>query len=161
MPWNVIATHVRINRREFHWDNRIKSQKIVAKRKRSPSVAVDNTKKDPKDPWKTFSRLKGSAGIPVDLLIEDYQMIETTSRMVFPVVHKQSVGSNQCGPLVCCFMAEILLGKRETQRTLCSVRMMNSDNGSSPYFRTKRSLFAKRKGKEGVLKTPLRRNNPS
>ena len=29
----------------------------------------------------------------------------------FPVVHKQSVGSNQCGPLVCCFMAEILLGK--------------------------------------------------
>ena len=63
----------------------IKSQKIVAKRKRSSSVAVDNTKKDPKDPWKTFSRLKGSAGISVDLLIEDYQMIETTSRMVFPV----------------------------------------------------------------------------
>ena len=55
--------------------------------------------------------MKESAGIPVDLLIEDYQMIETTSRMAFPVVHKQSVGSNQCGPLVCCFMAEILLGK--------------------------------------------------
>ena len=86
----------------------IKSQKIVAKRKRSPSVPVNNTKKDPKDPWKKFSRLKESAGIPVDLLIEDYQMIETTSRMVFPVVHKQSVGSNQCGPRVCCFMAEIL-----------------------------------------------------
>ena len=195
----------------------IKSQKIVAKRKRSPSVAVDNSAKNPRDLWKTFSRLKGSAGIPVDLLMEDYQMIETTSKMVydrvltafsivcetefgsrfcgfgdpgdiaychpnspeiitiqdsvdsgrpclqalvgdhhfvlahkgldddiinvynsmdgglgdhhklqlsmlfgrenrdvvvrFPVVHKQSVGSNQCGPLVCCFMAEILLGK--------------------------------------------------